>query len=52
MVSRIVRVTIDDVLYDREHVALRLGDPPCPVPEPSHGSSTARSMRTANHVLR
>ncbi|MFF7145844.1 hypothetical protein ACFZB5_32380 [Streptomyces nodosus] len=33
-VSRIVRMTVDDVLRDGQHVALRLGDPPTPVPEP------------------
>ncbi|GII56040.1 hypothetical protein Pth03_44290 [Planotetraspora thailandica] len=33
-VSRIVRLTVDDVLHDDEHVAFRLGDPPSPVPEP------------------
>ncbi|MEV4438620.1 hypothetical protein AB0K09_06285 [Streptomyces sp. NPDC049577] len=33
-VSRIVRMTADDVLRDGSHVALRLGDPPTPVPEP------------------
>ncbi|MFD8565161.1 hypothetical protein ACFV1N_48525 [Streptosporangium canum] len=34
-VSRIVHLTLDDVLHDGEHVALRLGDPPSPVPEPA-----------------
>ncbi|GAA3596625.1 hypothetical protein [Streptomyces osmaniensis] len=33
-VSRIVRLTTDDVLRDDSHVLLRLGDPPSPVPEP------------------
>ncbi|MBZ4322751.1 hypothetical protein [Streptomyces huiliensis] len=33
-VSRIVRLTTDDVLRDDAHVLLRLGDPPSPVPEP------------------
>ncbi|MEU9318253.1 hypothetical protein [Streptomyces sp. NPDC048295] len=33
-VSRIVRMAADDVLRDGSHVALRLGDPPTPVPEP------------------
>ncbi|MFE7217064.1 hypothetical protein ACFY0A_46440 [Streptomyces sp. NPDC001698] len=32
--SRIIRLTIDDVLHDGQHVALRLGDPPTPIPEP------------------
>ena len=33
-VARIVRLTIDDVLQDGDRTALRLGDPPTPVPEP------------------
>ncbi|MFE0732097.1 hypothetical protein ACFW2X_28380 [Streptomyces antibioticus] len=33
-VSRIVRMTTDDVLHDGQLVALRLGDPPTPAPEP------------------
>ncbi|MFB7224862.1 hypothetical protein [Streptomyces sp. NPDC056227] len=33
-VSRIVRMVTDDVVHDGRHVALRLGDPPTPVPEP------------------
>jgi len=33
-VSRICRLTVDDVLHDGDQVALRLGDPPSPVPEP------------------
>lgn len=33
-VSRIVRMTTDDILRDGQRVALRLGDPPTPVPEP------------------
>ena len=33
-VSRIVRITTDDVVHDGLHVALRLDDPPIPVPEP------------------
>ncbi|MER8027348.1 hypothetical protein, partial [Glutamicibacter protophormiae] len=36
-VSRIVRLTIDDVVYDGQHVTLRLGNPPSPVPEPLAG---------------
>jgi hypothetical protein len=32
--SRIVRLTVDDVLNDDSQVYLRLGDPPAPVPEP------------------
>jgi hypothetical protein len=31
-VSRITRLTIDDILHDGDQVLLRLGDPPSPVP--------------------
>ena len=33
-ISRIVRLTLDDVLRDGDHVRIRLGDPPSPTPEP------------------
>ena len=33
-VSRIVRLTIDDVIDDETVVTVRLGDPPSPLPEP------------------
>ncbi|WP_239153511.1 hypothetical protein [Virgisporangium aliadipatigenens] len=33
-VSRITRLTIDDIIRDDDQVLLRLGDPPTPVPEP------------------
>ena len=36
-VSRIVRLTIDDILHDGDHTLLRLGEPPTPVPEPVAG---------------
>jgi len=36
-VSRIVRLTIDDILHDGDHTLLRLGEPPTPVPEPLAG---------------
>lgn len=32
--SRIVRLTIDDVLHDGDQVFVRLGDPPVPIPGP------------------
>lgn len=32
--SRIVRLTVDDVLHDGDQVLLRLGQPPSPVPTP------------------
>jgi len=32
--SRIVRLTIDDVVHDGDQVLLRLGEPPSPVPRP------------------
>ncbi|MGA5132691.1 hypothetical protein ACPCTO_23095, partial [Streptomyces olivoreticuli] len=35
--SRVVRLTIDDVTNDNGLVLLRLGDPPSPVPEPAAG---------------
>jgi hypothetical protein len=33
-VSRIVRLTVEDIIRDGAEVLLRLGDPPTPVPEP------------------
>jgi hypothetical protein len=35
--SRIVRLTLDDVIRDDDQVLLRLGDPPTPVPGPVAG---------------
>ncbi len=32
--SRVVRLTLDDVIHDGEQVHLRLGEPPSPVPGP------------------
>ncbi|MFE9319597.1 hypothetical protein ACIHDR_07900 [Nocardia sp. NPDC052278] len=32
--TRVVRLTIDDLIGDGDHVLLWLGDPPSPVPEP------------------
>ncbi len=32
--SRVVRLTIDDVVHDSDQVLLRLGEPPSPVPGP------------------
>jgi hypothetical protein len=32
--TRILRLTIDDVLHQDNEVSIRLGDPPSPVPEP------------------
>ncbi|MFH8642305.1 hypothetical protein [Streptomyces goshikiensis] len=32
--SRVVRLTIDDVIHDDDQVLLRLGEPPSPVPAP------------------
>ncbi|MFE7835943.1 hypothetical protein ACFU53_07750 [Streptomyces sp. NPDC057474] len=32
--SRVVRLTIDDVIHDDDQVLLRLGEPPTPVPAP------------------
>jgi len=33
--SRIVRLTIDDVIHDADKVLLRLGEPPSPIPQPA-----------------
>jgi hypothetical protein len=35
--TRILRLTIDDVLHQENEVSIRLGDPPSPVPEPFAG---------------
>jgi hypothetical protein len=35
--TRILRLTIDDVLHHDNEVSIRLGDPPSPVPEPFAG---------------
>lgn len=32
--TRVARLTIDDVIHDGDYVLLRLGDPASPVPEP------------------
>src|SRR5437867_3271322 len=32
--TRVVRLTIDDVIHDDDQVLLRLGEPPSPVPDP------------------
>jgi hypothetical protein len=34
-VTRIVRLTVDDVIRDEDQVLLRLGEPPSPVPGPA-----------------
>ncbi|WP_306211665.1 site-specific integrase [Actinoplanes sp. RD1] len=34
-VSRITRLTIDDIIRDTDQILLRLGDPPSPMPEPA-----------------
>jgi hypothetical protein len=36
-ISRILRLTTDDVTHDDDQVLLRLGTPPSPVPEPFAG---------------
>lgn len=35
--TRVLRLTIDDVLHDDGELSIRLGDPPTPVPEPFAG---------------
>jgi integrase len=52
--SRIVRLTLDDVILDGGEVQLRLGEPPSPVPEPVAGLlvdwiSRRTNMRTATN---
>jgi hypothetical protein len=53
-VSRIVRLTLDDVIRDGNEVLLQLGEPPSPVPEPVAGIltdwiSSRTNMRTATN---
>ncbi|MFD7595715.1 hypothetical protein ACFV6D_22070 [Kitasatospora sp. NPDC059812] len=36
-IRRLVRLTIREVQHEADQVALRLGDPPTPVPEPFTG---------------
>jgi hypothetical protein len=33
-VSRLLRLTVDDIAHQDEEVLLRFGDPPTPVPKP------------------
>jgi len=33
-ISRIVRLTLDDIIRDGDQILIRLGDPPSPVPQP------------------
>jgi hypothetical protein len=33
-VSRLIRLTTDDIIQQGSEVLIRLGDPPAPVPEP------------------
>jgi hypothetical protein len=52
--SRIVRLSLDDVIRDGGEVLLRLGEPPSPVPEPVAGLladwiSSRTNMRTATN---
>lgn len=52
--SRIVCLTIDDVIRDKDEVLLRLGDPPSPVPAPLaqlllEWSETRGNMNTATN---
>jgi hypothetical protein len=35
--TRILRLTVDDILHEDDEVSIRLGDPPIPVPEPFAG---------------
>lgn len=47
-VSRLTRLTIDDVLHDGDQTLLRLGDPPSPVPEPVAALLTQLAGNRAN----
>ena len=46
-VSRLIRLTIDDVLHDDGQTLLRLGNPPSPVPQPV---ATLLSQLTSNRA--
>lgn len=52
--SRVARLTVDDVIRDDSETALRLGDPPSPVPAPVAGIlhswiASRTNMRTATN---
>jgi hypothetical protein len=47
-VSRIVRLTLDDIVSDGTDILLRLGDPPTPVPEPVAGLLLAAAADRQN----
>jgi hypothetical protein len=52
--SRVVRLTVDDIIRDGDQVLLRLGDPPSPVPMPVADLllswiSNRNNMRTATN---
>ncbi|MGW7709449.1 hypothetical protein [Streptomyces sp. NPDC054771] len=46
--TRIARLTIDDVLWEHGEVLVRLGDPPSPVPEPFAGMLLAHLDQRPN----
>ncbi|MGW7440948.1 hypothetical protein [Streptomyces sp. NPDC054849] len=46
--TRIARLTIDDVLQEADEVLVRLGDPPSPVPEPFAGMLLAHLDQRPN----
>lgn len=53
-ITRIVKLTIDDVLYDGPDLYLRLGNPPTPIPAPLSGMllellDTRANMNTATN---
>lgn len=47
-VTRLVRLTVDDVLCHDGQVSIRLGDPPTPVPEPFASMLTGLAASRAN----
>ena len=57
-VSRIVRLTVDDVVRDNDQVSVRLGAPLSPVPQPfaalllEHADHRANMRTAANHASR
>jgi hypothetical protein len=50
--SRIVRLTIDDVIHDGNQVLLRLGEPPSPVPDPGRRPPAHLDQQQGQHEHR
>lgn len=47
--SRVVHLTIDDVVHDNDQVLLRLGEPASPMPAPCTAIDNGDNMNTATH---